>query len=120
MYPGTYARTDPDRVAAVMTGTGETLTFGELEERSLRLAHRLRDLGFRRGDVIAVLSDNTPRLFEIYWAAQRTGLYVTSINHPPGPEEHRYIVEDCEAPAVFVRAAGGGAGAAADAAAGPP
>jgi fatty-acyl-CoA synthase len=119
MYPGTYARTDPDRVAAVMTGTGETLTFGELEERSLRLAHRLRDLGFRRGDVIAVLSDNTPRLFEIYWAAQRTGLYVTSINHRLGPEEIRYIVEDCEAGAVFVSAAVSGAVEALNGAAGP-
>ena len=49
MYPGTYARTDPNPVAVVMTGTGETLTYGELEERSLRLAHRLRDQGFRRG-----------------------------------------------------------------------
>src|SRR5260370_33971769 len=119
MYPGTYARTDPDRVAVVMTGTGETLTFGELEERSLRLAHRLRDLGFRRGDVIAVLSDNTPRVFEIYWAAQRTGLYVTSINHRLGPEEIRYIVEDCEAGAVFVSAPVSGAVEALNGAAGP-
>src|SRR4029077_7383405 len=109
MYPGTYARTDPNRVAVVMTGTGETLSYGELEERSVRLAHRLRDLGFRRGDVIALLCDNSPRVFEVYWAAQRIGLYVTSVNHRLGPDEIRYIVDDCEAGAVFASSAVGGA-----------
>ena len=109
MYPGTYARTDPNRVAVVMTGTGETLSYGELEERSVRLAHRLRDLGFRRGDVIALLCDNSPRVFEVYWAAQRIGLYVTSVNHRLGPDEIRYIVDDCEAGAVFASSAVGSA-----------
>ena len=102
---GNVRTTDTHRVAAVMTGTGETLTYGALEERSLRLAHQLRDLGFRRGDVIALLADNSPRVFEIYWAAQRIGLYVTAVNHRLGPEEIRYIVEDCEARAVFVSGA---------------
>ena len=35
--PGTYAATHPDR-PAVITATGKTVTFAELEERSCRLA----------------------------------------------------------------------------------
>ena len=41
MYPGIYAAEAPDRIAAVMTGTGETLSYGELEQRSVQLAHVL-------------------------------------------------------------------------------
>ncbi|GAB3392592.1 acyl-CoA synthetase [Amycolatopsis echigonensis] len=102
MYPGTYAETDPDRAAVIMAGSGERLTFGELERNSRRLAHRLRAEGFRRGDVIALLSGNDPRVFEVYWAAQRSGLYVTAINKFASPDELRYILEDSGAQALFL------------------
>ena len=72
MYPGTHAATQPDRAALVMASTGTTVTFGELEERSLRLAHRLRAEGLRRGDVIAMVCDHDRRIFDVYWAAQRS------------------------------------------------
>ena len=45
MYPGTYAAEAPDRIAAVMAGTGETVSYGELERRSAQLAHVLHDAG---------------------------------------------------------------------------
>jgi len=112
MYPGTHAATDPDRAALIMAGTGETVTFGQLEEQSLRLAHALRAQGLRRGDVIAVVCDNDPRIFTVYWAAQRSGLYVTAVNYHLAGDEVRYIVEDSEARAVFV---GGAAAKHADA-----
>jgi len=34
MHPVTQA---PDKIAAVMTGSGETLSYGELEQRSVQL-----------------------------------------------------------------------------------
>ena len=40
MYPGTYAAQTPDRIAAVMAGTGQTVSYGELERRSAQLARR--------------------------------------------------------------------------------
>ena len=64
-----------------MAGTGETLTHGELEEGSARLARWLVDRGLRRGDGIALLADNSARVFEVYWAAQRCGLMLTAVNH---------------------------------------
>jgi long-chain acyl-CoA synthetase len=102
MYPGAHARRDPQKPAAVMAGSGEVLTYGQLEERSRRLARHLRDTGLQRGDVVAVLSDNDLRIFEIYWAAQRIGLYITVINHHLAPDEVRYILDDCDARAMFV------------------
>src|SRR5580693_7071627 len=53
MYPGTYAAEAPDRAAVVMADTGETLSYGDLERRSVQLAHVLHEAGLRPGDVVA-------------------------------------------------------------------
>ncbi len=101
MYPGTHAASAPDRPAVIMAGSGATLTYGELEDHSARLAAALRALGLRTGDVIAMLSDNAAEAFEVYWAALRSGLYVTAVNWHLAPEEAAYILADSGARVVF-------------------
>ena len=105
MYPGTWAATTPDKPALVMAGSGRTLTYAELDDRSLRLARHLLARGLARGDVVALLSDNTPEAYEVYWAALRSGLYVTAVNHNLSADEASYIVRDCGAKALVVSAA---------------
>ncbi|MCX6395441.1 MAG: acyl-CoA synthetase [Propionibacteriales bacterium] len=105
MYPGTWAATTPDKPAAIMAGSGEILTYGELEDRSARLARFLYDEGLRTGDVIAVLTDNRLEAFVAYWAALRSGLYITAVNHNLSVDEAAYIVEDCGARVLIVSAA---------------
>lgn len=85
--------------AVVMAGSGERVSFGQLEANARRLAHLLHQRGFRAGGHLAFLLDNNPRLFEVVWAAQRSGLLYTPINWHLGAEEAGYIVEDCEATA---------------------
>ena len=104
MYPGTYAAEAPDRPAAVMAGTGETLTYGDLERRSVQLAHVLHEAGLRPGDVVALLTENNLRAFEVYWAAMRSGLYITAVNWHLKPDEIAYIVNDSGATALIVSA----------------
>ncbi len=104
MYPGIYAAEAPDRIAAVMTGTGETLSYGELEQRSVQLAHVLHEAGLRPGDVVALLTENNLRAFEVYWAALRSGLYITAVNNRLKPDEVAYIVSDSGATALIVSA----------------
>jgi long-chain acyl-CoA synthetase len=58
-------------------------------------------LGRRQGDVIALLSDNSAEAFEVYWAAIRSGLYVTAVNWHLAPDEVAYILRDSGAQAVF-------------------
>ena len=94
-YPGAHAAATPDKPAVVMAGTGETLSYAELEERSTRLAAHLRELGLRRGDVVALLTDNRPQASEVYWACQRAGLYVTAVNWHLTAAEATYVVGDC-------------------------
>jgi fatty-acyl-CoA synthase len=104
MYPGKYAAEAPDRLAAVMTGTGETLSYGELEQRSVQLARVLHEAGLRPGDAVALLTENSLRAFEVYWAAMRSGLYITAVNYRLKPDEVAYIVSDCGAAALIVSA----------------
>lgn len=102
MFPGTYAQQTPDKPAIVMASTGQQVSFAQLEERSLRLANWMRAQGLQRGDGVALLSDNDPRVFDVYWAAQRAGLYITAINHHLKPEEVRYILENAHARCLFL------------------
>ncbi|MEU6990880.1 acyl-CoA synthetase [Streptomyces sp. NPDC046465] len=102
MYPGAY---DPDRPAVVTADGTRALSYGQLEERSLRLADHLRAAGLRRGDHLALLCDNDPRALEIYWAAMRSGLYLTAVNHHLSDDEAAYIVRDCGAGVLIVSGA---------------
>ena len=107
MYPGTYAAQAPDTIAAVMTGTGESLSYGELDRRSAQLArvlHAAGEGGLRPGDVVALLTENNLRAFEVYWAAMRSGLYITAVNYHLKPDEVAYIVNDSGAAVLIVSA----------------
>ncbi|RRQ26606.1 acyl-CoA synthetase [Rhodococcus sp. Eu-32] len=104
MYPGAHSKTHPNKPAVIMADSGETVTFGELESQSIRIARYLRDAGLREGDHIALISDNNPRVFAIYWAATRSGLYFTAINRHLTAGEMAYIVNDCGARAVVAAA----------------
>ncbi|MBV9117760.1 MAG: AMP-binding protein, partial [Acetobacteraceae bacterium] len=97
MYIGDFARTRPDHPAVIHAGTGEALTYGELDQRSNRLARLLRVEGLRRGDTIALFMENNIRLLEVAWAALRSGLYLTAVNRYLTAEEAAYIINDCDA-----------------------
>ena len=101
MFARQQAITHPDQPAIIMASSGETVTFGEFEARSNRVAHLLRDAGLRRGDHIAVFMENSPRLLEIEGAAERTGLYYTLINTYLAPDEVAYIVTNSRARMLF-------------------
>lgn len=104
MFPGTHAATAPDKVAVVMAGSGEVLTYRQLDEASRRLAQVFHTAGLRRGDVVGLLTDNRPEAFEVYWAALRSGLYITVINHHLAAEEAGYILHDAGVRALVVSA----------------
>lgn len=104
MYPGTHAANEPGRAAVIMADTGAVMTYRELDGGSARLARYLHERGLRRGDHIALLTDNRPEAFEVYWAALRSGLYVTAVSWHLSPDEIGYIVRDCGAQALIVAA----------------
>jgi acyl-CoA synthetase (AMP-forming)/AMP-acid ligase II len=90
-----------DQPAIVMAGSGRTVSYRELDERSTRLARVFDEAGLRPGDHVALMLGNQPEFFDVLWAALRSGLYVTPINWHLGTDEAAYIIGDCNAK-VFV------------------
>ena len=105
MYPGDAADIGVDKPAVVMAGSGETVTWGQLDAGSNRLAQFWRAQGLCPGDHVALLMENHPRFFEVAWAAVRSGLYVTAINSHLTAPEVGYILDDCEARSLVTTAA---------------
>ncbi|HUJ47519.1 MAG TPA: AMP-binding protein, partial [Rhizomicrobium sp.] len=104
MHPAIHAQATPDKPAIIMAGSGESLTYLELEERSNQGAQLFRKLGLKPGDAIALFMENNLRYLEICWAAQRAGLYFTCISSRLTPPEVEYIVRDCGATALIASA----------------
>src|SRR6202171_3589691 len=100
-HPSTYARTQPDKIAYQMVGSGKAITYRELDELSNQGAHLFRALGLTAGDHIAFLLENRLAFMEVCWAAQRSGLYYTAISRYLTRDEIAYIVKDCGARLVI-------------------
>ena len=124
-YLADHARANPGKPAMISADTARFVTFGELDERSNRLARYLYDAGLRRGDHIAILMENNLRFMEPVWAAFRSGLYVTAVNRylPPDdttndigmfmcfsktPELSRYCIQPPSFPRRFLEHSGSG------------
>jgi long-chain acyl-CoA synthetase len=91
------AREHGDKPAVIMAGSGESLSYAELERRSNQVAHLFRSRGLRPGDHVAILSENRLEMFPVVWAAQRSGLLYTPVNWHLSGDEAAYIVADCGA-----------------------
>lgn len=90
---------------ALIVGDGPAISYAQLHARSCRVAALLSDAGLRRGDSVALLLPNRPEFLEITWGCQLSGLYYTPVNTHLTFDEVAYVVDDCEARAVFVDAA---------------
>jgi acyl-CoA synthetase (AMP-forming)/AMP-acid ligase II len=98
-----HADGDPDSPALIVVD-GATVTYGELFERSQRVAALLHDAGLRRGDGVALVLPNRPEFFEITWGCQLSGLYYSAVNTHFTSDEVAYVIGDSDARAVFIDA----------------
>jgi long-chain acyl-CoA synthetase len=104
LHPSIHARARPDKPALVMAGSGETVSYRQLDDRSNRVAHLFRSLGLAAGDHVALLVDNRPVFFDLCWGAQRSGIVFTAMSTRLGVDEAAYIADNCGAKAVIASA----------------
>jgi acyl-CoA synthetase (AMP-forming)/AMP-acid ligase II len=83
------ARLHPRRVA--IQDARVTRSYGELEDRSVRLAAALAGRGIGRGDQMAILSENRAEYLEVVLAAARLGAVVACLNWRLTPRE----IDEC-------------------------
>ncbi|WP_324739803.1 acyl-CoA synthetase [Tsuneonella sp. CC-YZS046] len=94
MHPAKHAETNPAKPALIYPDQGLVMDFATLDALSNRHAHQLRAMGLQRGDVVAFLFGNGPEVFIASWAAQRSGLYATSISNRLSAADVAYILRD--------------------------
>lgn len=104
MHIAHWAKVQPDAPAIILAGTGETVTFRELEDNANRGAQLLRALGLKRGDVFALWSGNNPCFLEIAASMSRSGLYMVPIAAKLQAGEAAYIIRDSGAKLLIVDA----------------
>ena len=90
-----FARTHPQRVAFVAGSRRET--YGDLDQRSSRLALALRDRGVAAGDRVAIMLPNDVAFFEVWAAAAKLEASVVLVNFHLKADELAYILEDSQA-----------------------
>ncbi len=80
----------------------ETETYARFYERCCKLAGALQVHGLKRGDVVAVLSPNTPMLLETHFGVPMGGQVICPISPMRDAAGVAYILEHCEAKLVIV------------------
>ncbi|MDE2485995.1 MAG: AMP-binding protein [Alphaproteobacteria bacterium] len=81
--------------------SGRTRSYRQINANANRIARLLREAGLTKGDAVALICSNRAEFVEVLAATRRTGLRITPVNWHLTPEEIAYIVNDCEAKALF-------------------
>ncbi len=97
-----WAARNPQKIACHFPGSGEALSYGELDARANRVAQWLVGLGLRPGEGIAVLLENRPEFFEIAYGIRRAGLYYTPLSIHLRPREVAHVLQDSGARLLLV------------------
>ncbi len=92
---------------------GQTFTFGEIDERSNRMAQFLLSRGLKTGDRLCVQLPNCVEMIDLYLACIKLGVIFVPVNVLYKDREIAHIVNDAE-PALFLQAAPDASGFPAD------
>ncbi|HYD44757.1 MAG TPA: AMP-binding protein [Phenylobacterium sp.] len=101
MCVAVWAQEWPERVAVTEAATGRTRTFGELNANANRLVRLMREHGLKAGDAVAIVCSNRVEFPDVLFASLRGGFRMTPVNWHLKPEEIAYVVDNCEAKALF-------------------
>ncbi|MBS0449952.1 MAG: long-chain-fatty-acid--CoA ligase [Proteobacteria bacterium] len=90
----------PERTATVCGSRRQT--YAQLHDRTARLAAGLRALGVQPGDRVGVLSGNTDRFVETYYAVWWLGAIINPVNVRLSAEEVGFVLEDSDTRVLLV------------------
>ncbi len=90
----------PDQLAVVDGAL--RYSYRTLGERVNRLSNGLRQLGVGQGDKVAVLSPNSHRMLEAFFAVPQLGAVLVPLNYRLTTPEFAYILEHAETKVVLI------------------
>ncbi|MCP4753774.1 MAG: AMP-binding protein [Proteobacteria bacterium] len=90
----------PDRV--YVTYYERSYTFAQVNRKANRVAHYLRSLDVRKGDMVSLLILNSPEIYDCMFGAQKIGAVAGLINFALKGPEIAYVLDDSKPKVVFV------------------
>ena len=99
MTTAIWAQVKPDAVSVY--DTHGTRTFAALNANANRVVRLLREHGLKPGDPVALLCSNRAEFLEVLQATLRGGFRITPVNWHLTADEIAYVVNDCQAKALF-------------------
>ncbi|HEX3408299.1 MAG TPA: AMP-binding protein [Caulobacteraceae bacterium] len=76
-------------------------TFRQINEAANKVVRLLRERGLKEGDAVALLCSNRAEFVEVLSACRRGGYRLTPVNWHLNADEVEYIINDCDAKALF-------------------
>jgi long-chain acyl-CoA synthetase len=95
-----HAAERPEAVA-LRHAAGRELSYGELDERSNRLAQALLERGVGAGTRVAYLDRSSPEVVELLFAASKLGAVLVPLNWRLAPPELAAVLADARAPVLI-------------------
>ena len=92
----------PDRTATIFEGHRQS--YGELQERVIRLANALADLGVGQGDRVGTIHVNCPQHIETYFASAMLDAMYVPVNFRVRADELTYMLNNAAPKVMFVGA----------------
>jgi benzoate-CoA ligase len=89
---------------ALITDSGDELTFSDVHALTCRFAARLRDRGVRRGERVVLVMDDSPRFHAAFLGAIRAGAVPVPVNFLARGADFGYVMEDSYAVLAVVDA----------------
>ncbi|MFX1420661.1 MAG: AMP-binding protein [Promethearchaeota archaeon] len=78
------------------------LSFNQLNERTNKLANGILKSGIKKGDKVAILSNNCIEFMELYVAAAKGGFILVPLNFRLHPDDISFIINNSDAKWLFV------------------
>ena len=91
---------NPDKIA--LNYKGNSITYGQLDQKALAYAAYLKKAGLQEGDKVVLSCLNSPEFLYSYFGTVRNGAVIVPINLLLTMEEIMYIVRDSEAKYMII------------------
>jgi acyl-CoA synthetase (AMP-forming)/AMP-acid ligase II len=95
-----YARDNPD--VACVTQAEISWTYAEQDNYANQLANGLLDLGVAKGDRVAIIGENSPAHYSLFFATSKIGAVAVPLNYRLAPAELAFIINDADVKVLLV------------------
>jgi acyl-CoA synthetase (AMP-forming)/AMP-acid ligase II len=95
-----HAAAKPNAVAFHFEG--RDTTYEQFDRNTNKVGNALLAADFKPGDRICFLGKNSDHFFELMYGAMKVGMVMTPVNWRLAPPEMIYIINNAEAPVLFV------------------